>query len=476
MLLSANNENQNSDIEDVMFRGIVETQTLLICLLKEDGTLLYVNPAFADYYQTSIDQLIGLNVFAALPKKHHFEIHAHLASLVKENPYLEVNRTDTFSTSKQITQHWNLYAKFNQDDKLQQVLAVGIPLSEGQIEDLAQKYIARKLEGIYAATQALLTTLNLEGLLNQILDAATNAIPAAHKGTFHLIAKDTGELIMRATLGYGENNPRIQRISTQSSRGYVAQSVRTRQPLLISKIERGNLPDDLSEKVEELEFPQSAIVAPLILEGDVVGAVSLESNIKSAFSQSDLSLLVSFAATVTAAIRNAELHSEVQKLAITDSLTNLYNRRGLFELGEREIDRAHRFGRHLTAIMGDIDYFKQVNDSFGHSVGDEVLKLIAEALTSSVRKVDVVGRYGGDEFVVLLPEIDIEAGLVVAERLRECVKAKVYKTPIAQVAVSISLGITGITDDTQDLKSLLERADHALYKAKASGRDRLVVD
>lgn len=475
MLRSLNDKNQKSGDDELTFRGIVEDQNQLICLLKYDGTILYANPAFAEYYHTTVEQLIGLNVFSAIPKEYHFEIHAHLASLVKDNPHLDVVRTDKLSANQQITQHWNLYGKFEPNGNLREVLAVGLPLKEEQIHNIAQKYVARKIEGLYMATRALLTTLNLEELLNQILDAATNAIPAAHKGTLHLIARDTGELEMRATLGYADHNPRIQKLSTQSSRGYVAQSVRTRQPLLVSKIENGNLPKELRDEADKLQLPQSAIVAPLILEGDVLGAVSLESTIESAFTQADLSLLVSFAATVTAAIRNAQLHTEVQKLAITDALTSLYNRRGLFELGEREIERAHRFDRPLTAIMGDIDYFKQVNDTFGHAVGDEVLKLVALALTNSVRKVDIIGRYGGDEFVILLPEIDLDGGMIVAERLRERVKSTVFKTQIARVAVSISLGIAGLTDEMQDLKSLLEKADQALYQAKTGGRDRSIV-
>ena len=475
MLRSLYNKNRNSGEDDVLYRGIVEEQNQLICLLKYDGTIQYANPAFAEYYHTTVDELIGSNVFSIVPSKDHFEIHAHFASLVKDKPHLDIVRTDKFTANNQNIQHWNLYGKFKENGDLREVLAVGLPLKEDQIHNIAQKYVARKIDGLYTATRALLTTLNLEELFNQILDAATDAIPAAHKGTLHLVAKDTGELEMRATLGYGDHNPRIQKISTQSSRGYVAHSVKTRQPLLVPKIENGNLPEEFRDEADQVQFPLSAIVAPLILEGDVLGAVSLESTVELAFTQADLSLLVSFAVTVTAAIRNAQLHTEVQKLAITDALTGLYNRRGLFELGEREVERAHRFDRPLTAIMGDIDLFKQVNDNFGHAAGDEILKLVAVALTNSVRKVDIIGRYGGDEFVILLPEIDLDGGMIVAERLRERVKTTVFQTQIARVAVSISLGIAGITDEMLDLKSLLERTDRALYQAKTNGRDRSVV-
>ena len=115
---------------------------------------------------------------------------------------------------------------------------------------------------------------------------------------------------------------------------------------------------------------RSVIVAPLVLENHAIGALSLKSSSKAAFTESDLHLVISFAATATAAIRNAQLHAEVQKQAITDGLTGTYNRRGFYDLGLREVERANRFGRTLAAIMLDIDHFKDVNDQFGHAAGD----------------------------------------------------------------------------------------------------------
>jgi diguanylate cyclase (GGDEF)-like protein len=228
------------------------------------------------------------------------------------------------------------------------------------------------------------------------------------------------------------------------------------------------------EAATEAREMVSAIIAPLLLGDDVLGAISLESYRPHAFTQADLQLLVSFAATATTAINNAQLHGEVQKQAITDTLTGLYNRRGFFELGRREVERALRFGRPLTAIMLDIDFFKNINDLYGHLVGDRVLIGLASRLLLELRQIDLVGRYGGDEFVALLPETDLANAMSVAERLRKVASSVIIPSPTGPVTISLSAGIASLDPESKDLNSLINRADQALYEAKRGGRDQVV--
>jgi diguanylate cyclase (GGDEF)-like protein len=344
-----------------------------------------------------------------------------------------------------------------------------IELAERKRAELAAAQRARELSALHAATAALLTTLDLEDLLGQILDAATSAIPAGEKGMLHLVARDTGQLEMRAAIGYTDN--RIQKFTFPGSKGYVAKAVRLRTPLLIKNVQT-DPSIRYDGQIPEVRAIQSAIVVPLILQDQVIGAISLDSPRRSAFSEDDLWLLVSFAATATAAIRNSQLHMEMQRLAITDSLTGLYNRRGLYEFGRREIERARRFGRPLTAIMFDIDLFKNVNDSFGHNIGDQVLRILSERISRNIREVDILGRYGGDEFVILLSETDMFTAVNLAERLRLCVA----DTPFviegsSAINLTISLGIAKASVGAQDLTSLIHSADTALYAAKQAGRN-----
>ena len=184
---------------------------------------------------------------------------------------------------------------------------------------------------------------------------------------------------------------------------------------------------------------------------------------------------MNFATTATSAIRNSRQHAEVQKLAVTDTLTGLYNRRGFIELGQREVERSRRYKRPLVAIVIDIDNFKEINDNFGHANGDLVLQAVASRCLQNLRRVDLVARLGGDEFTILLPETDVSTGSQVAERLRNCISAAPVDLDGSQVAISVSVGVARSTTSIPDLDILLSRADSAMYQAKKSGRNRLEV-
>ena len=346
-------------------------------------------------------------------------------------------------------------------------------LVERKRAETAAAQRAREFSALHIATAVLLTTLELEPLLGQILDAATSAIPAAEKGTLHLIAKDTGQLEMRAYIGYAD--PRIRKFAIPGSRGYVVKAVQNHAPQLIHNVQTDPLVR-YEGQIPEVRAIRSAVVAPLLLEQEVLGALSLEASAKSAFTVDDLRVLVSFAATATAAIRNAQLHAEMQKLAITDALTGLYNRRGFFELGRHEIDRTRRFGHPLSIIFIDVDNFKHINDTFGHHIGDRVLKAVADCLNTNTRDVDILGRYGGDEFAILLPETDLPVAVNVAERLRLQVSGASVTVDGSPVDVSVSIGVSKVMEDINGLEALLKRADAAMYAAKQAGGNCVITD
>ncbi len=330
---------------------------------------------------------------------------------------------------------------------------------------------ARELDALNTATDSLLTTLELGELLREILSAAISAIPNAEKGALFLVDPITGELRVREVLGYTDD--RVPKLIVEIQHSAAAQSVRQRKPLLVSNPNDASL-SPRQDDIPELHTIRSTIGAPLITGNNVIGAISLDSSLPSAFNPADLRLLVSFAATATAAIRNAQLHSDVQTLAITDALTGLYNLRGLHELGRREVDRARRFDRPLACIYFDLDHFKKVNDTYSHAVGDEVLRTLAERCRLHLRDVDILARYGGEEFVALLPETEFDAARMIAERLRACVAEEPFVTSARPLPITISLGVVRQDKEVADLPALLHRADLAMYAAKQSGRNRVV--
>lgn len=186
---------------------------------------------------------------------------------------------------------------------------------------------------------------------------------------------------------------------------------------------------------------------------------------------------ISFAANIAAiAIENRNNRIDLEKQAYTDYLTGLNNRRSFIERTEIELYRKERYGREFSLIMFDIDYFKYINDKYGHNTGDLVLKEIANICRSVLREVDIVGRIGGEEFAILLPETDIVQATLVAERLRVSISnGKVFPTLNEEVKFAASFGVTFTKDANKSINELLNQADNALYKAKNSGRNRVVV-
>jgi len=211
----------------------------------------------------------------------------------------------------------------------------------------------------------------------------------------------------------------------------------------------------------------SILAVPMRLRNQVVGIISAQSYRTDAYTDDDQFLLEMLATYAAVALENAGLFKHVQQLAITDPLTELFNRRHLFELGEREMMRAKRFGRPLAALMLDIDHFKQVNDRFGHAAGDEVLRRLGKILREHVREIDVVGRYGGEELVVALPEADLFIAREVAERVREAIQQGFEDGSLP--AITVSIGAAALLSDTPDFATLIHRADVAMYVAKKKG-------
>lgn len=332
---------------------------------------------------------------------------------------------------------------------------------------------ARELDALHSATSALLSTLDLNELLSEILDAAQSAIAAAERGALHLVEPDTGKLEIRATLNY--KDPRIARISHPNGTDYPSVVVRNKKPLLIhDALTNPEAAHNLHDK--QTGSFRSLIIAPLFYGEDVIGTLSLTAARPFAFTKEDLRLLVSFATTTSAAIQNAMLHAKVQTMAITDPLTEQYNRRGFFDLAQREMERFSRYHYPLAAIMLDIDRFKEVNDTYGHRTGDRVLRALAERITQNIRQVDILGRYGGEEFAILLPETELFKACEIAERIRSAVANQpIVETEQGPVSVSISVGVTRATKATTTLAELLEQADKALYMAKEKGRNRVEI-
>lgn len=230
---------------------------------------------------------------------------------------------------------------------------------------------------------------------------------------------------------------------------------------------------DMISKILGLSDAVSGFFLPLVSEDKVMGTIWMLAN---EFTEHDQAAATIFASQVAMSLENARLYQNVQQLAITDDLTGLYNRRGLMELGQREFDRARRFKRSLFAVMFDLDDFRNVNNTYGHAIGDEVLRELARRCEAVLRSTDVLGRYGGEEFCVLIPETDLPGAIDIAERLRLNVAARPFETRRADLQVTISLGVAALDAECQDLMELIDLADRGLYRAKRGGKNRVSLE
>lgn len=190
-------------------------------------------------------------------------------------------------------------------------------------------------------------------------------------------------------------------------------------------------------------------------------------------SKNIIEYLAHFAKLLQLCIERINLYERLQQLSIYDSLTEVYNRRYFTQRYLEEFERAKKFKLNLSFLMIDIDHFKKINDSYGHLVGDVVLREVAKIIGENMREIDFVARYGGEEFSIILPETDKAGAIMVAERIRSKVSGQRIKAFDEILHINISIGIGSYPQNTLHSDVLIEVADKALYKAKISGRNRI---
>ncbi len=306
---------------------------------------------------------------------------------------------------------------------------------------------------IYEVTNRLTTVLDLDIVLKEIADFLRTAIGAHNCGI--VLANQFDRLNM---LGFSET--------------IAQQAIEQKVVVIFPNIKYSGKPSP-STLLNEI---RAALCVPVLIKQKIVALVYAYKKRRDArlFDRNDIQLAVAVSHQSALAIQRDQIIKKAQMLekwALTDSLTGLDNRRHVLRKAEIEFNRAQRFKHPLTTIIMDIDDFKLVNDTFGHFIGDHVMRVIAKRSKKHLRSIDLFGRYGGDEFLIMMVETNLEDAIVAAKRLRQYINEKPVNTEQVQVNVTVSMGISPIFEDCLNAVNLIRYADDALLFAKNIGKN-----
>jgi two-component system cell cycle response regulator len=325
-------------------------------------------------------------------------------------------------------------------------------------------------------SKAVASTLRAEEVFRLIVQQTAELVNAQRCSLVVIGEEDDGYVIV------SNDDPSVSQLKISLARyPEIREAIRQRQPVIVQDIAQDPLMAQVREAILPLGF-RSLLIVPITLRGSVIGTLVLRTlRIGQPFTERELQLCQIIAEIAATALQNAHLFESMElaninleRLTLIDDLTQIYNRRFLFRWLEEEVERARRYTLPLCCIMLDIDYFKQVNDRYGHAQGDTVLKELAAVIQGTIRRSDLFARYGGEEFVLLLPVTEGSGAVAEAERVRQTVRAHRFAGIERLLPLTISQGIANYPlSRIQRATDLLELADHALYQAKEAGRDAI---
>jgi diguanylate cyclase (GGDEF)-like protein len=346
----------------------------------------------------------------------------------------------------------------------------GVAIERARLFEQTREALLRE-QRLNEVTRAISDALDLQTVLQRVVSLAIELVNA-DAGGMGLISEDGQSLDFSYFINLPETLGRENRV-LQRGEGLAWHTLEEGQARLVSDYPA----HPWARPVLVAAGVHSVIAVPIIVGNQPIGSLGLFGlKPTTRFSPRDLALAESVGRQAGIAVQNARLFDEVRQMAITDALTGLHNRRYFFERASSEFERTMRYPHPLSAIMLDIDHFKHINDTYGHATGDEVLRVVARRCRDILRTVDIIGRYGGEEFAIVLPETRQHCARQVAERLRLEISQQPIPIEESTLSITASLGIAAYDhNESIDLYTLLDRADQALYAAKQAGRNCVVI-
>jgi diguanylate cyclase (GGDEF)-like protein len=326
-----------------------------------------------------------------------------------------------------------------------------------------------ELQALNEIGRALTSTLDLPEVLRLVMGRAQDLLKASR---FSLLLLDDQARELRFEVAAGPGADRLSTLRLQLGEGIAGWVAREGQPVLVQEVTRD---PRFSPRHDALtgQTSHSLIAVPLVSKGRTLGVIEVVSGVgERELTPEDLLTVQALADHAAIAIENAQAFERIRELTIVDEHTGLFNSRHLLRVLEAEVIRSERYGRPFSLVFIDLDHFKSVNDRYGHQAGSAALRETGEVLRSCLRETDVPTRYGGDEYVILLPEADREQAMGVAERLRTAIGGHAFLGDRGlSVRITASLGVATWPVDGRRAEELLGGADAAMYRVKRQSRD-----
>ncbi|MFQ5499957.1 MAG: sensor domain-containing diguanylate cyclase [Candidatus Zixiibacteriota bacterium] len=320
-----------------------------------------------------------------------------------------------------------------------------------------------QLELIYENSRALAAILDADGVVHEVTKIIANTLQYS---CYSMILTDRkGTYYHRARYQSGEKNFSYMAIEIETME-LVHKVCEIGEPIRVKNIAGRDDYRPLGSG------SRSVLIVPMVSHGQIMGVLTAESTRTNHFGERDIQMLSIVARSAALALENAELHKRTEELTIIDELTETYNYRYFIQKLSEETRRAERYTLPLSLIMVDIDWFKKLNDSFGHEAGNRVLKQLPKVIQTCVRDVDIFARYGGEEFVIILPQTPKAEAVHIGERIRSKVEEAVFDLKkIGNTKITVSVGVSSYPENGRSHEELVGVTDEALYRAKGDGRN-----
>ncbi len=327
-----------------------------------------------------------------------------------------------------------------------------------------------ELADLLTVTRLVVSTIEMDKVLESILESAMR-LTNTSAGSIALYNKETHELELHAYKGFSKDFIGNTKWHVRPG-GLTDKILHSSKPTVITDTTNKKF---FTNPLAIKEGIKSLICVPLTVEKKIIGVLYVDDFKPRNYSRTELKLLSILSTYAAMSIDHAKLLDKTRKLACTDGLTGLYNHRHFQDSLGKELSRAERYKEPLSLMLVDIDDFKLLNDRFGHTFGDTVLRRLAEILMAATRESDTAARYGGEEFAIILPKVNSSQAAAMARRLMEEVGKNMASLMRGKPPLTVSIGISSFPDDSTKPLELIKKADKALYEAKRLGKDRVVL-